>query len=46
MNQKTTRSIIFIITYTVLLILVLMKFDFLWGMVRQLLSAMKPTSQC
>ena len=42
MNQKTTRSIIFIITYTVLLILMLMKFDFLWGMVRQLLSAMKP----
>ena len=42
MNQKTTRSILFIITYTVLLILMLMKFDFLWGMVRQLLSAMKP----
>ncbi len=42
MNQKTTRSILFIITYTVMLILVLMKFDFLWGMVRQLLSAMKP----
>ena len=42
MNQKTTRSILFIITYTVLLILVLMKFDFLWGVVQQLLSAMKP----
>ncbi len=42
MNQKNTRSILFIITYTVMLILFLMKFDFLWGVLRQLLSAMKP----
>ena len=42
MTQKTTRSIMLIITYTILLILFLMKFDWIWGMVMQFVSAMKP----
>ena len=42
MTQKTTRSILMIITYTVLLILFLMKFDWIWGMVMQFVSAMNP----
>ena len=42
MTQKTTRSILLIITYTVLLILFLMKFDWIWGMVMQFVGAMKP----
>ena len=42
MTQKTTRSILLIITYTVLLILFLMKFDWIWGMVMRFVGAMKP----
>ena len=42
MTQKTTRSILMIITYTVLLILFLMKFDWIWGMVMQFVGAMNP----
>ncbi len=42
MNKKTTRSVLLIITYTVLLILFLMKFDWIWSMVLRFTSAMKP----
>lgn len=42
MNQKTLRSVLLIITYAVGLMLVLMKFDLLFGVLQQLLSAMKP----
>lgn len=42
MSQKTTRSIMAIITYTVILILLLMKFDLIWSKAEQLLDAMTP----
>lgn len=42
MSQKMTRSILLIITYTVLLVLFLMKFDWIWSQVLNLLGAMKP----
>lgn len=42
MSQKITRSVMAIITYTVFLILLLMKFDLLWGKIQQLMDAMTP----
>ena len=42
MSQKTTRGMMILITYTVLLVLLLMKFDLLWGKVLQLSDAMTP----
>ena len=42
MSKKMTRSILWIITYTVLLVLILLKLDFFLGKGAQLLDAMLP----
>jgi len=42
MNKHMTRSVMGIITYAVLLILFLMKFDMVWGLVLRFFDAMKP----
>jgi len=42
MSKKMTRSVMGIITYTVLLILFLIKFDVVWGLVLRFMDAMKP----
>ena len=42
MDQKLFRSILMIITYTVLLVLVILQFDKLLGMLGHLLQLLKP----
>jgi len=42
MSKKMTRSVMGIITYTVLLILFLIKFDVVWSLVLRFMDAMKP----
>lgn len=42
MDKKMFRSILLIITYAVLLVLVLVKIDTIWGFARSFLGAMKP----
>ena len=42
MNKNLLKSILLIITYTVFLVLALLKFDVLWGFLSQALAAMRP----
>ena len=42
MNNNLLKSILLIITYTVFLVLALLKFDVLWGFLSQALAAMRP----
>ena len=42
MSKKMMHSIMMIITYAVLLILVLLKIDLLWGLAEKLIGVMKP----
>ena len=45
MNKNLLKSILLIITYTVFLVLALLKFDVLWGFLSQALAAMRPFLQ-
>ena len=42
MNKNLLRSILLIITYSVVLVLVLVKIDLIWAVAAQILGALKP----
>ena len=42
MDKKLFRSLLLLITFTVLLILVIVKFDVLWGAVASVLTVSRP----
>ena len=42
MDKKLFRSLLLLITFTVLLILVIVKFDVLWGAVASVLTVCRP----